>query len=75
LHHNVSVARHKREWKMTELIMRNYWWPEVTKNVGKHRWLQYILENEEQNKSTSREIKIEWNIKKAIDTSNSGLYH
>jgi len=21
---------------MTELVMRNYWWPEITKDVGKY---------------------------------------
>jgi len=23
-------------WKTTELVMKNYWWPEVTKDVEKY---------------------------------------
>jgi len=33
LHHDVLVARHKDKWKMIELVTRNYWWPEVTRNI------------------------------------------
>jgi len=36
LHHNVPVAGHGGKWKITELVMRNYWWLEVTKDVGKY---------------------------------------
>ena len=36
LHHNVPVAGHKEKQKMTELVMRNYWWPEITKDMGKY---------------------------------------
>ena len=36
LHHNMLVARHRKKWKMTELVTKNYWWPEVTKDVGKY---------------------------------------
>ena len=36
LHHNTPVAGHGRRWKMTELVTRNYWWPEVTRDVGKY---------------------------------------
>ncbi len=28
LHHNILVAGYERKWKTTELITRNYWWPE-----------------------------------------------
>jgi len=34
LHHNILVAGHKRKWKTMET--RNYWWLEVTKNMGKY---------------------------------------
>jgi len=30
------VARHGGRWKMTELVMRNYWWPEVTRDIGRY---------------------------------------
>ena len=36
LHHNVLVAGHGGRQKMTELVLRNYWWPGVVKNVGKY---------------------------------------
>jgi len=36
LHHDVPAAGHGGRWKMVELATRNYWWPEVTRNVGKY---------------------------------------
>ena len=36
LHHDVLVAGHGERQKMTELVLRNYWWPGVAKNVGKY---------------------------------------
>ena len=36
LHHDVPAARHEERWKIVELVMRNYWWPEVTRDVGKY---------------------------------------
>ena len=36
LHHDILVAEHEGRWKMTELVTRNYWWPEVTKDVGRY---------------------------------------
>jgi len=36
LHHDVPVVRYGSRWKITELVMRNYWWPGVTKDVGKY---------------------------------------
>jgi len=36
LHHDVLVAGHRRRWKMVELVTRNYWWPGVTRDVGKY---------------------------------------
>jgi len=35
LHHNVLVAEHGERWKMTELVMMNYWWPGVTRDIGR----------------------------------------
>ena len=32
----MPVAEHRRKWKMTELVTRDYWWPEVMKDVGKY---------------------------------------
>jgi len=36
LHHNVLAAGHEGRWKMVELVTRNYWWPGVTRDVGKY---------------------------------------
>ena len=36
LYHDVPVARHGGKWKTTELVMRNYWWPGVTKDIMRY---------------------------------------
>jgi len=36
LHHDVPAAGHGRRWKTVELVTRNYWWPGVTRDVGKY---------------------------------------
>jgi len=33
LHHDMPIAGHRGQWKIVELITRNYWWPGVTKEV------------------------------------------
>ena len=32
-HHDMPIAEHRGQWKMVELVTRNYWWPGVTKEV------------------------------------------
>ena len=36
LHHDVPAAGHGERWKTVELVTRNYWWPGVTRDVGKY---------------------------------------
>jgi len=36
LYHDTPVGGHGGRWKMAELIVRNYWWPKVTKKVGRY---------------------------------------
>jgi len=36
LHHDTPVGGHRRKWKTMELVTRNYWWPGVTREVGKY---------------------------------------
>ena len=36
LHHNIPAARHGGRWKTVELVTRNYWWPGVTRDIGKY---------------------------------------
>jgi len=38
LHHNTSISGHPGCWKMLELVMRNYWWPGISKDV-----LSYVM--------------------------------
>ena len=36
LYHDVPAVGHGERWKTVELVMRNYWWPGVTRDVGRH---------------------------------------
>jgi len=36
LHYNTLVGGHRKRWKMTELVARNYWWPKITKEVERY---------------------------------------
>jgi len=36
LHHNTSVGGHGGQWKMAELVTRNFWWPGVTREVKRY---------------------------------------
>ena len=36
LHHDMPIAGHGGQWKTVELVTRNYWWPEVTKEVKRY---------------------------------------
>jgi len=36
LHHDIPVGGHGGRWKTMELVTRNYWWPGVTKEVGRY---------------------------------------
>jgi len=36
LHHDVLAAEHGGRWITVELVTRNYWWPGVTRDVGKY---------------------------------------
>ena len=36
LHHDVLTVGHGGRWKTVELVTRNYWWPGMTRDVGKY---------------------------------------
>jgi len=36
LHHDTSIVGYGGQWKTMELIIRNYWWPEMTKEVKRY---------------------------------------
>jgi len=36
LHHDIPVRGHGGQWKMVELVTRNFWWPGVTREVKQY---------------------------------------
>ena len=36
LHHDGPAVGHRGRWKTVELVTRNYWWPEVMRDVGRY---------------------------------------
>ena len=34
--HNSKVARHSGRWKTLELVSQNYWWPQMSRYIGKY---------------------------------------
>jgi len=36
LYHDVPAAGHVGQWKMVELVTRNYWWLGVTRDIGRY---------------------------------------
>ena len=36
LHHDTLVGGHGEQWKMAELVTRNFWWPGVTREVKRY---------------------------------------
>jgi len=36
LHHDMPVGGHGGQWKMTELVTRNFWWPGVNQEVKRY---------------------------------------
>jgi len=36
LYHDVPIAGHGGKWKTMELVTRNYWWPEITREVRRY---------------------------------------
>jgi len=33
LHHDTPIGGHGGQWKTVELVIRNFWWPGITKEV------------------------------------------
>ena len=36
LHHNMSVGGHRGQWKIAELVTRNFWWLGVTREMKRY---------------------------------------
>ena len=48
LHHDTPVGGHKGQWKMAELVTRNFWWPGITREV---KWYMKGYDACQQNKN------------------------
>jgi len=36
LYHDIPIGGHGGQWKIAELVTRNFWWPEVTREVKRY---------------------------------------
>ena len=36
LYYDVLIVGHGGRWKTVELVTRNYWWPGITRDVGRY---------------------------------------
>ena len=36
LHHNMPMGGHGGQWKMAKMVMRNFWWPGVTRKINQY---------------------------------------
>ena len=36
LYHNTPIGEHRGQWKMAEMVTRNFWWPGVTREVKRY---------------------------------------
>jgi len=52
LHHDMPMGGHGGQWKTTELVTRNYWWPGVTREV---KWYVEGCDACQQNKNCTEQ--------------------
>ena len=53
--HDSKIAGHPRRWKTLELVSWNYWWPQMSRYIGKYvLWLRKIRTALRQSKSKSK---------------------
>ena len=46
LHHDTPMEGHGGQWKMAEMVTRNFWWPGVTREVKKYmEWCDVCQRN------------------------------
>jgi len=53
LHHDMPVGGHGGQWKIVELVTRNFWWPGVTKEV---KWYIEEYNAYQQNKNCTEQL-------------------
>jgi len=64
LHHDVPMVGHGGKWKTVELVTRNYWWPGVTREVGR-----YVKEYDlcQQMKNRTEEVAEKLKLKEVLE--------
>ena len=62
---------------MTELVIRNYWWPDITKNIEKYvdRYDMIYIKEWRIEQKHSREVNGKWDTREAMNVLNSRFYH
>ena len=74
LHHDMLITEHERQQKTVELITRNYWWPEVIKEVKLYmKRCNQVSEDKKQSRDTSGKIETKCNTRETIVTYISKL--
>jgi hypothetical protein len=41
-HHNMHIAGHTGCFKTLKLVLRNYWWPQMSRYIGLYQNLQHL---------------------------------
>jgi len=68
LYHDTLVGEYRRQWKMMELVTRNFWWPKIIKKVK-------LPKKQESYRGTSREINIKCSTRKILGLYYSRFHH
>ena len=58
LHHDRLAVGHGGRWKTIELVTKNYWWLDVTRDIGK-----YMEECDLYQKMKNRMEEVAWKLK------------
>jgi len=57
-HHDVLAARHGGQWKIVELVTRNYWWPGIIRDIER-----YVEECDLCQQMKNRIEEVAWKLK------------
>ena len=76
LHHDVPAVGHEGRWKTVELVMRNYWWPGMTRNIGKYvEGCDLCQRMKNRTEELAGKLKLSEVPQKDMDTLNGGFHH
>lgn len=63
IHHNLLLAEHPNRWKTYELVLCNYWWPDISVFVKKiHSKLWYMSAHEEPSTAAIQPFNVQQGI-------------